>query len=576
MEEVSQLIMSVQSNHSSNRFKRFFLELNSRILPLPTVLLLFYAFPCVLANALISNIVTGLVIPSSERWCFTTQPVSSEKVSFTVSFFVQIISHLLIPFVGCLSDTKIGRQSAIMLSLWTGWIGCLLQTLSECFQFHSCHEMNMVGRYGLSSLALVFLTLSFAIYYATALAYGMDLLMSYSTTKHRSFIYWFSWIFFLSGNTFSIVEYLSGIQQIESKLSIAFISCFLFSVSLCFLFLLNSTTEYTVIKINPYSKMYKIFKHMLLNQQNHRGGFRSALTYWEENSLSKLDLSKSKYGGIYTHEDVENIKTFFRIVVILLSLSPFWISLDPITNRLNQLVPQFGDGLTDINGFASFVIFYISDGFILLGIPLLEFVVIPMFPKVEYFLINPLKGLGLSQILLSVAVLLTFMIDIAEHLLSKGTVKCFATWTSGDPTFTLNYWILVVPSLISGIADNISFVCVFEFICSQSPYEMNGMLIGLFWVFRSCCISVSSILSFTLKDWNPTHTNDIFSCTSWFLLTLEIISVLGLLLYIPVARWYVKRIRTDELTLRIAVEDHFEQQLIREKEGRETFEDSTM
>ena len=45
---------------------------------------------------------------------------------------------------------------------------------------------------------------------------------------------------------------------------------------------------------------------------------RSALTYWEEEAPSRLDLGKEKYGGPFTEEEVEDVKTFFRIVFPLI------------------------------------------------------------------------------------------------------------------------------------------------------------------------------------------------------------------------------------------------------------------
>jgi len=47
---------------------------------------------------------------------------------------------------------------------------------------------------------------------------------------------------------------------------------------------------------------------------------RSAFTYWEDKIPSRIDLAKSKYGGPFTTEQVEDVKTFFRILVIIFSV----------------------------------------------------------------------------------------------------------------------------------------------------------------------------------------------------------------------------------------------------------------
>ena len=50
---------------------------------------------------------------------------------------------------------------------------------------------------------------------------------------------------------------------------------------------------------------------------------RSSLTYWEDELPSRVDLAKSKYGGPFSVESVENVKTFLRISVVLAALGGF-------------------------------------------------------------------------------------------------------------------------------------------------------------------------------------------------------------------------------------------------------------
>ena len=58
---------------------------------------------------------------------------------------------------------------------------------------------------------------------------------------------------------------------------------------------------------------------------------RSALTYWEEEAPSRLDLGKDKYGGPFTEEEVEDVKTVFHMlplfigfIAIILSDDVYW------------------------------------------------------------------------------------------------------------------------------------------------------------------------------------------------------------------------------------------------------------
>ncbi len=68
---------------------------------------------------------------------------------------------------------------------------------------------------------------------------------------------------------------------------------------------------------------------------------RSALTYWEEDIPSRIDLGKTKYGGPYTIEQVEDVKTLLQILALT---TPLWISLTSFNMYRNTVF------LVDFNG----------------------------------------------------------------------------------------------------------------------------------------------------------------------------------------------------------------------------------
>ena len=64
--------------------------------------------------------------------------------------------------------------------------------------------------------------------------------------------------------------------------------------------------------LNPFKNIYKYsWKHKVPER-------RSAFTYWEEDIPRRIDLGKNKYGGPFTNEEVEDTKTFLRILPLLL------------------------------------------------------------------------------------------------------------------------------------------------------------------------------------------------------------------------------------------------------------------
>ena len=91
---------------------------------------------------------------------------------------------------------------------------------------------------------------------------------------------------------------------------------------------------------------------------------------------------------------------------------------------------------------------------------------------------------------------------------------------------------------------------VLEFICAQSPYNMRGMLIGVYYGVRGVFAFFSGIiiLAFSMGY----HRNPTFSkptCGTLYYSLTTFFAVLGLAVYYCVAKGYKKRQRDDSDTL---------------------------
>ena len=79
------------------------------------------------------------------------------------------------------------------------------------------------------------------------------------------------------------------------------------------------------IRVNPYKLVYRVTRFAWQHRIPIR---RSAFTYCEDDPPSRLDLGKSKYGGPFTTEEVEDVKVFYQVLKILVSLGPFMYVLN--------------------------------------------------------------------------------------------------------------------------------------------------------------------------------------------------------------------------------------------------------
>ncbi len=95
------------------------------------------------------------------------------------------------------------------------------------------------------------------------------------------------------------------------------------SILCCSIFLL--APKWLIIEPKSPQSLKTIYQVLKFAAKHKAPLNRSALTYWEEDVPSRMDLAKSRYGGPFTTEQVEDVKTFFKIIVMQIPL--FFVSL---------------------------------------------------------------------------------------------------------------------------------------------------------------------------------------------------------------------------------------------------------
>ena len=82
---------------------------------------------------------------------------------------------------------------------------------------------------------------------------------------------------------------------------------------ICSSYFLQSSLVQEPVTQNPFKLIYKVLHYAI---KNKRPRYRSAFTYCEDELPSRIDFGKSKYGGPFTTEQVEDVKTFLRLIII--------------------------------------------------------------------------------------------------------------------------------------------------------------------------------------------------------------------------------------------------------------------
>ena len=538
-------------------FHNYVNELKSRAVNVPVVLLIFTVVSASLTLTLGNSI--GLAITTGpEVFCYSPVPNLLRANSYAVPVIQNSLICFLFPFTGWLADTVIGRRRAIQLSIWCSWLGSLMQLVSLSIQYSTCGLPVNVAKYGLSVVALFFIMFGSATSLSSIPAYGLEQLGEKSNASVRSFIHWFVWGLFIGfGNNYT--NFVTKTIQMPVLLLVTAFFVFLFNcITLClYACYYDQFKPSSSMKKNPYKTVYKVIKYAKENKYPVK---RSAFTYWINEGLpTRIDFGKDKYGGPFKEEEVENVKTFWRIFFVLVCLFGFYVPFyTAYFSGVFSIMNSFEGSLTTLNGYGSYVLWVLAEDTIIIIVPVFELVIIPCFPKIEYFIIRPLRGILACYILLLLGLISLFIITTVGYLVTPNKINCLVI--SPDNVVELSYLYFIIPLFFAGITSGPRFIFTLEFIISQAPSDMSGMLTGSFWLIQAVYIDIGGLLEIPFSANNIDGPGSL-SCTFWILIIQIMICIVGIIVFIIVIRRYKARRKDDSYNYREVIEDAYERAL---------------
>ena len=558
MEQERQPLLSLVDDYNGGkqscktRFSNYLKELKNRSITIPCWLLVLYAAMMGLCLELGFDIVDQAFSRPNLSSCWAVEP---DKMTITNFLAPGMLFNLVAPLFGWLADIKIGRERAINLSLWSCWFGTLLQVISYCIQYGTCGLPVNIAKYGISGVAFLLIVLGVVAFYTNVLAYALDQLKDHSSAQIRTFVHWLVWGLNIRYLLYYVTATSLSNDYFISNLLISIIIFAFFSLTLIVTICLRHHFEVSrKLAKNPYLLIYKV---LLYARQHKAPENRSAFTYWEDEIPTGVNLAKEKYGGPFKEDEVESTKTFWRIVCLLLSTFGFYISYFLAIMDMTSFMEPFQGGLGD----APVVLYNFFFSGALLIIPLLELVIIPLYPKIEYFLLNPLRGIGVAYILLLLTMLSMLLIDVSSHFTTSRHVTC--PFSNSQNTVDLNtpYIVYIIPFIFMAFCSVMINVHVYEFICSQAPQNMSGLLTAVYMTLSTFYFSIGGLLKllFSLTHFDGPSK---LSCTFWLLILLLSISLIGFGVYYKTARRYKKRMRQETYNPNTVIEEIYERELL--------------
>ena len=249
-------------------------------------------------------------------------------VAFFYVLLVTALPFLLYPVAGWLADVHYGRYKTIRISLWFILVGFMVQFVAFSIRYrHPDGWYNYFVYYAVTPIVFTVINIGLAGFQANIIPFGLDQMPSGSAEEFSAFIHWYYWTRNLGVGLFLTVLICTvGHDLIIVVQSAVEVVCISAALVVCY-----TLKQRLVIEppgYNPFKTVYRVLKFA---SQHKSPVNRSSLTYWEDKIPSRIDLGKTRYGGPFTTENVEDVKTFVRITVILVSTWGFIIVYNTVS-----------------------------------------------------------------------------------------------------------------------------------------------------------------------------------------------------------------------------------------------------
>ena len=466
------------------------------------------------------------------------------------------IPLLFYPVGGLIADVWIGRYRMIVIS---GYI-CLLAWLFLVIGFSIYWYLHGELYIPVSGTVLIITACLFisgtAGFQSNILPFNIDQMMGASGDQLSAVIYWHMFGTFISLATPTpAIKSLSNLHFLLACLIISTIVIILIIISY---YIFKHWLDTTPQIINPIKLIFIVLNYARKNKYPRN---RSALTYWQNDYPSRLDLGKEKYGGPFSEEEVEDVKTVLRFLPLFICVVGFPVSWGALGLPID--VSGFGD-----DSISKYVLLYVEE----YRIPVLvcsvciliyQFIIYPCFYK---YIPSMLKRIGLGLVFALLTSIFYFIILIVGDF-SDPSFQCSSNIFnhSNSSTITIvNYKWLLIPHITYGCAFVLTGATTLEFTVAQSPRQMRGLMVGLCYAAYAMgrLMTVNGLfLLFHFKSLSR-------GCILYYHLGSTSFILFTLMVFVIYTKRYKLRVRDNIVPVQQIAEEHYER-YIKQREEHE-------
>ncbi len=453
-----------------------------------------------------------------------------------------------LPFGGWLADVYLGRYIVIRWSMWIMWTASVLATVSSVVaqmvnSYQHIHSFILL-------VLLVITSIGLGGYWANVIQFGLDQLQDASTTEITAFISWFIWTNMSGG---IIIDFAYTCINEKYYIIGQLYACICLTIGLILLLLSNGVLIKEPVTQNPFKLVYKVVKFAIKNKHPR---CRSAFTYCEDELPSRLDLGKHKYGGPFTTEQVEDVKTFLRLLTVVF-IGCSMPSVVTIVNNLRNLLVEIilDKDIATRPSIECYMNKLYANTLLITAtilIPLYEFVLYPLLHKYFSWVKSYWKfSIGVVTQAGRILTLMALEVIARNHYLvqngQNSTLQCLFSEEKGVLSSSFDIKWMILPNVLNSISIVTLGIGGIEFICAQTPYSMKGLMVGT--VYGSAVIiafigyGITEPFTRHLITWGT----GMISCGFWYLLLVLTVLIINSVLLVILGKLYKNRKREDLL-----------------------------
>ena len=482
----------------------------------------------------------------SNAWLRNSNPYQHKSSPGTV--IGMAIGGCALPFAGWLADACIGRYRMIYCSALIMWIATILETLNRVIVDDSHTSVKIV----ITRALLGLMGIGVGSFLSTTMQFGIDQLHDASTEEISAYIMWYVWTYscpiLLINLTFTYLQFNNQHLILLGNL----ILCINLTLILVMLFCCNNFLIKEPIVQNPFKLIYRVSRYAIKNKHPQ---CRSAFTYCEDETIGRIDYSKSKYGGPFTTEQVEDVKMFYKLLPIIIlggALAGELVAGKLLNDSLKDqfVLPSNTSGMTGFINISFSTFIQYSMPFLIV---LHEVLLYPIFQRCCTSITSLRKFIvgAVLQIGTILALMIFELLSRQSYLKENGyneTVLCVFYKDQALAT-KLNYHWIAVPDTLLVISTLLTAIGGLEFIAAQVPYSMKGVLLGVCYcsLIISGTVNDISLIVGPFQQKLSIWGTGVISCGFWYALFHIVLCTAGCIVIALIIKWYKRRKREDVL-----------------------------